>query len=249
MKAIILAAGRGSRLGSMTKDKPKPLTELAGKPLLEWQISSLKTAGVNHITLIGGYQSHHLLSYGDNMIENPNWQTSNMVRSLLCGDEILSQAPTIVSYGDIAYQSKIVSTLMNCHHEFAISYDVAWHALWAERFEDPLSDAETFIQQQGLVTEIGKKTDQLDNIQGQYMGLMFITPPAWQRIKRHLLSLSESELNQLDMTTLISNLIAVGFQVGAVAIEGGWVEVDTPTDAALYEAKAKQSSWHHNWQD
>ena len=46
MKAIILAAGRGSRLLSLTEDRPKCLVEAGGKPLLAWQIEALRGAGI-----------------------------------------------------------------------------------------------------------------------------------------------------------------------------------------------------------
>ena len=48
MKSIVLAAGRGSRLGDLTASSPKTLTELSGKPLLQWQLDSLRAANVKN---------------------------------------------------------------------------------------------------------------------------------------------------------------------------------------------------------
>ena len=56
MKAIILAAGRGSRMGGLTDTQPKGLVSLRGKPLLEWRLASLRAAGIHEIALITGYR-------------------------------------------------------------------------------------------------------------------------------------------------------------------------------------------------
>ena len=60
MKAILLAAGRGSRMGSLTQDMPKCLTPLHGKPLLEWQLKALREAGCNSIGMVRGYRAEWL---------------------------------------------------------------------------------------------------------------------------------------------------------------------------------------------
>ena len=59
--AIILAAGRGSRMRELTDTKPKCLLELAGRPLLHWQLDALRDAGVERIVLVRGYAAHTLV--------------------------------------------------------------------------------------------------------------------------------------------------------------------------------------------
>ena len=61
MKAIILAAGRGSRMKKLTNDKPKCLVKLHGKPLLEWQLESMRKSGISEIAIVTGYK-HEMLS-------------------------------------------------------------------------------------------------------------------------------------------------------------------------------------------
>ena len=56
MKAMILAAGKGTRLAPLTEKTPKPLLPLAGKPLIEWQIEALQQAGFREIVI----NLHHL---------------------------------------------------------------------------------------------------------------------------------------------------------------------------------------------
>ena len=60
MKAIILAAGQGTRLRPLTNDKPKCLVELANKPLLDHQLSVLRYTGINDIHVVAGYRAEQL---------------------------------------------------------------------------------------------------------------------------------------------------------------------------------------------
>ena len=74
MKAIILAAGRGSRMKNLTDDKPKYLVKLHQKPLLERQLESLRKSGINEIAIVTGYKHEMLSSY--NLAEFQNIRNS-----------------------------------------------------------------------------------------------------------------------------------------------------------------------------
>jgi NDP-sugar pyrophosphorylase family protein len=63
---IILAAGRGSRMNSLTEDLPKCLLEVVGKPLLQHQINALKTAGITDLLIVTGYKRESLQGTGYN---------------------------------------------------------------------------------------------------------------------------------------------------------------------------------------
>lgn len=79
MKAIILAAGRGSRMKGLTDQKPKCLVELRGKTLLEWQLKALREAGVSEIAVVTGYRRELLAAYGLTEFHNPRWAETNML--------------------------------------------------------------------------------------------------------------------------------------------------------------------------
>jgi len=247
MKAIILAAGRGSRLGSITAEQPKPLTSLAGKPLLEWQIEALRSAGVDAIHLVSGYCSEALEPYGDSRLFNPHWATSNMVRSLLRADALLSTEPMLVCYGDIVYRPDIIQSLISSPAPLAMTYDQNWWSLWSARFDDPLSDAESFRQADGHLLSIGEKVRDRQQIEGQYMGLLKFTPGGWQQVRALLDGLVPDQVDKLDMTSLLRRLLEQGTPIAAVPISGGWVEVDNPSDIALYERLIATPGWSHDW--
>jgi choline kinase len=250
MKAIILAAGRGSRLGNITAEQPKPMAILAGKPLIEWQISALKEAGIDDVSLVTGYQANAFDSYQLPTFTNNNWATSNMVSSLLCADSLLSENDTIVSYGDIVYRPSIIKKLEESSCTLGITYDRLWLDLWQQRFENPLDDAERFAHQDGYLQAIGDKVSNLADINGQYMGLIKISPQSWRKIRRYLYSLPPNELQAKDMTSLLSELLNLGHSIATIAIDGGWVEVDNPSDISCYEKLLRHTkNWTHDWRE
>lgn len=236
MRGIILAAGRGSRLGDITDTKPKCLVELADRPLLDWQMRALRAAGVTELGAVHGYMGHRLKNRGLNLFANPRWQATNMVQSLVCADAWLASAPCVVSYSDIVYTPQVVEALLGATADIAITYDRHWLPLWAARFADPLSDAETFaVDDRGLVTDIGRKPTSLAEVRGQYMGLLRFTPAGWEQVCRLIATLAPADADRLDMTSLLRGLLTRGGAIEAIAVDGGWGEVDTPEDLALYE--------------
>lgn len=63
MKVVIMAGGKGTRIASVKSDVPKPMIEICGKPILEWQIENLKACGLTDITLVIGYLGHVIKEY------------------------------------------------------------------------------------------------------------------------------------------------------------------------------------------
>jgi len=237
VRGLILAAGRGSRLGPLCEQRPKCLVELAGRPLLERQIEALHRGGVERIGIVRGYCAERLEGRAPTLFDNPRWAQTNMVMSLATAAEWLRAGPVIVSYGDIFFPAELVSTLAEAPGELVISYDRAWRSLWVRRFVDPLSDAETFrIDADGHLVEIGGRARHIEEIQGQYMGLLKFTPAAWTVIEALLASLDPQARDRLDMTALLRRLLAdKRLTIATVATEGGWGEIDSPSDLKLYE--------------
>jgi len=239
VKGIILAAGRGSRMGERTKDMPKGLTQLFGKSLIEHQVERMREAGITQIGAVRGYKAEKINLEGLYYFDNLRWNESNMVRSLCCAAKWLSEEECIVSYSDILYESEAVSLLMACKEDIAITYNTKWLELWSARFEDPLSDAETFdTDADGYVTEIGGHTDSLDRIKGQYMGLLKFSPRGFRKVEEYLAALDEKAVDKLDMTSLLSGMVKQGIKVYAIPYDGLWLEIDNEGDLKLYEKEA-----------
>jgi len=241
MRAVILAAGRGSRMGQLGDGRPKCLVELRGKPLIEYQIAALRRGGVDEIGVVRGYRAE-MIDFPDLVyFSNERWAETNMVMSLATAASWLSSSPVVVSYADIFYCSEVVRRLAAAPGNLVISYDRDWRSLWERRFANPLADAETFrIDGEGTLLEIGGKTTEIENIQGQYMGLLKFTPAAWSAVEALLGSLDQNTRDRIDMTGLLRRLLAANFPIHTVATNGQWGEVDNPQDAALYEAMIRK---------
>lgn len=237
MRAVILAAGRGSRMGDLGEDRPKCLVELEGKPLIERQIAALRRGGVEEIGVVRGYRADMIDFPGLCYFANERWAETNMVMSLAAAAPWLRSGPVIVSYADIFYRGELVRGLAAAAGKLAISYDREWRSLWRRRFADPLADAETFrLNSAGQLIEIGGKTVRIEEIEGQYMGLLKFTPPAWRAVEMILGALDASTRDRLDMTGLLQRLLAQQFIIDTFGTDGQWGEIDNAEDVALYRS-------------
>jgi choline kinase len=236
MRAIILAAGRGSRMGSLGNERPKCLIELGGKPLIERQVAALRAGGIDEVGVVRGYRPEMIALPDITYFDNPRWAESNMVTSLAVAADWLHVGSVIVSYADIFYRRELVRRLATAAGDLVISYDRNWRMLWSRRFADPLSDAETFrIDEAGVLVEIGGKTRNIEEIKGQYMGLLKFTPPAWREVESLRAELEPAARDRLDMTGLLRRLLGHGFPIATLGTEGNWGEIDNPDDLELYE--------------
>jgi choline kinase len=237
MRVIILAAGRGSRMKNLTEEVPKCLVKLKNKTLLDWQLLALREANLNKIAIVTGYKRESLIDRGLKEFHNPRWAETNMVTSLTYASEWLEREPCIVSYSDIFYDASAVSALSYCEADLAVTYDANWQELWERRFGDPLIDAETFrFKPDGTIAEIGQKPKTLDQIEGQYMGLLRITPNSWSEILRIRSEFTTSECDKMHMTGTLQKVIEAGrIAVHALPYTGVWGEVDSEDDLAAYK--------------
>ena len=236
MRAIVLAAGRGSRMGALGNDRPKCLVELAGKPLIERQTDALRRGGAEAIGVVTGYRAEMIDLPALVRFQNPRWAETNMVMSLAAAAEWLESGTVVVSYADIFYPATLVRELSAAPGDIVVAYDRNWRTLWSQRFADPLLDAETFrVDASGRLLEIGQRTRDIEAIKGQYMGLLKFTPNGWREVALEISSLDAMGRDRLDMTSLLSRLLGRGVVITTTPTQGGWGEIDSVSDLELYE--------------
>ena len=236
LKVIILAAGEGTRLRPYTLDRPKCMVEIDGISLIDRQLEVLKSEGIDDIVIIGGYKSE-MLKRGDIKLKvNARYFETNMVWTLFSAEEEL-EGDVIVSYGDIVYSKNILKALIKSKADIAVTIDKKWEGYWRERNENPLDDAETLkLRKDGTISEIGQKPSSLEEIEGQYMGLMKFSPEGVRQVKSAFHSALESgkllgkEVENSYMTDLLQFIVSIGGKVASVQIDEDWVEVDTVED-------------------
>ena len=246
MNAIILAAGKGKRLGHLTKNKPKCMVKLFGKTMLEWQVSIFKKCGISDISVVTGYKAELIDLPNLEFFHNKNFETTNMVESLFCALKKLNES-TIVSYGDIIFGKNVLNSLIESENNFSIVVDKQWKKYWEMRFDNPLSDAESLkIDHDGNITSIGQKVKEIDDIEGQYIGLMKFQNDGLTTIKEFYQKIKNQSKNnpnpinpdiafkQSYMTDFLQGLINNGHKLKAIEIENGWLELDSINDYNKY---------------
>lgn len=245
MRAIILAAGRGSRLHPYTEDCPKCLTILGGETLIGRQLSVLRACGIEDITIVTGYRAEMLCLPDTTQVMNKAWETTNMVESLFAADDLFG-SDLIVSYSDIVYEPRVLRALLDSSKDISVVVDKGWRSYWEFRFDDPLSDAESLrINTQGEITNIGNKVTDIEEIEAQYIGLMRFKHSGIKTLRSARQSMQENDrpwkhsrsFVNAYMTDLLMEVILTGGKITSVPVQSGWLEIDTVTDYESAEAR------------
>ena len=232
MKAIILAAGIGNRLGEACANKPKSLLEFAGKSLLQRHIDILMANNINDITIVTGYQSemikNHLTdsSANINFIFNDRF-TEGSIISLACAQEILCNEPEfILMDADVLYDQEMIHRLVNTTVENCLLLD--------QDFIPGDEPVKICVNKDGHINEFRKQVaNDLDYaIQGESVGFFkftkFIGAALLNRIQDYL----TKGKNDTPYEEAIRDLLFVYPEQFAYEDVTGvpWIEIDFPED-------------------
>ena len=136
MRAIIIGAGRGSRLMHTTADTPKCFAEVAGRRILDWTLSAFHQNDVHDVVFIGGYRIESVTDAYPQLTfrHNHDWPNNNILASLFYAEDLMSE-DFLCCYSDILFTPKIVADLLaqKTEREFALAVDTDW----LTRYETP----------------------------------------------------------------------------------------------------------------
>ena len=126
MKAIILAAGKGTRLGEIGKSGPKCLIRIGNKAIIEHQVGALKSNGISDISVVIGYYADRvreaLKNAGVKFYLNKYYGKTGMLESLFCArDELNDEA--IILYGDVIFKPDLIKNLLKEKNDFCLVVD------------------------------------------------------------------------------------------------------------------------------
>lgn len=229
MRAILLAAGRSTRMAQLTGGHPKSLLRIGGQTLLEHNIRALKTLGLSEILLVRG-ENLDLPTHG--CVPVPGIPVGNMVSSLMLASEHFDQ-DLILVYADVVYREDVLREVARSEAEFVVPVDTQWQRVFAHRATDVFGEAESCRYDDRLrLLEIGQTPATPANTQAQFMGLIRCSPSGLKKISRLWAGDSTSEAlpRGISSTQLLQNLIDAGETVRALPMEGGWFEFDSPVD-------------------
>ncbi|MBS3109538.1 phosphocholine cytidylyltransferase family protein [Candidatus Woesearchaeota archaeon] len=242
MKAIILAAGMGTRLGKYTKDLPKCMLKFSGKTLLERQIETLRNAGIRDISIVTGYMAEKINYPGVKYYKNKDFATTNMVESLFCAvDEMTDDL--VVCYGDIVYQKSVIDSVMQSKADIGVTVDLDYWPYWAARLSEPEKDIESLVvDKNGKIIDLGNPDCSLEEAKVRYVGLIRFSKKGLSALKKVYSEnkkkyfskdapwLRSKSFKKAYMTCMLQAMINAGYKVMPIPINRGWLEFDTSED-------------------
>ncbi|MEP7041454.1 MAG: NTP transferase domain-containing protein [Dokdonella sp.] len=245
--AVILAAGRGSRLGKYTRHLPKALVRAGGRSLLGWHCHALRECGVSPVIVAGGYLSERIEHAQLELVDVPHWSETGPLASLRATQPARLGQDFLVVYADCPHHASNLRRLLTVTDDIAVVGDRAWRPLWQQRHAQPLDDAESYRGAGGLLQAIGARPSHLDEIDAQFAGLLRFTQEGWQCAER---ALTQSASPPTDMTGLLALLLGRGERIADVPIHGRWCEIDSADDLRLCRRRLRDATgWSHDWRD
>ncbi len=239
-KALIVAAGLGSRLKNHTENLPKCMLDFNGKTLLQRQLDSYREYGIKDISLIKGYKKEKINYKGLKYFENTDYKNNNVLNSIFYAEKIIN-GNIIISYSDILFDSSVVERTLNSNHDISVVVDIDWRGYYVGRKDHPISEAENVIfNSNNEVEKIGKINTGNNQVHGEFIGMIKLSNHGTEIFKEHFHRLKKIYWNkpfqrakifqQAYLTDFIQELVDIGIKVHCVIIESGWKEIDTVED-------------------
>lgn len=241
MKAIILAAGQGTRLKKYTENLPKGMLEFKGKTIIERQIEMYRICGIDKIVIVKGFAADRINYDNVTYYTNEDFANTNMVESLMAANAEFDD-DIIVSYSDILFKEEMLKSMISAEVDFGVAVDDNWKSYWKKRYGKVDFDTESLvIDANDNITELGMENPQLDSIDARYIGLLKFSKIGLKKLEDILKEAyryymdkpwqqSGKTVKKAYMTDLLNALIESGEEIKAIHFNNGWIEFDTNED-------------------
>jgi len=239
MKAVILAAGKGTRMGGLTDELPKPMLPVEGRPILEHIITGLREAGISEFCLITGWKADVIeghfgdgadlgvsITYARQLVQDGTGKAPELAKEFVGDDAFL------LTYGDILVKSETYAQMLERWRvgDFAGLVTVTGS-------EDVTKGGLFFFNEAFLLKHLVEKpsSEELDALRAD--GWLKDGKPAWYNagiyiftptIFEHTARLEKSPRGEYELTDALSTLLSAGAAVAGVEIAGRWVDVRDP---------------------
>lgn len=248
MKAIVIGAGRGSRLRHLTEEIPKTLVPILGRPMLDSILDALAAGGLvpPEVVFICGYlgdtirQRYPALHY----VENTDWERNNILASLMYARDHMAEG-FVSTYADIVYRPAAVEALMRSPHDLTVVCDTAWRRRYAGRSQHPETDAEKLRAEGDRVVEMSRHIPS-EAASGEFIGVLKASPAGAARLCRAFDEARATYAGKVFregrtfekayLIDMLQHMIEQGEVIHRVDTDGGYMEIDTLEDAKLAES-------------
>lgn len=249
MKAVILAAGKGTRMKSLTDECPKPMLKVQGRPILEHILMGLTTTAIKEVFVVTGYRAETIedyfqdgsrwgvrLTYGRQLVQDGTGKAADPARAFV-GDSSF-----LLTYGDILVKPETYQRMVRRFEEGEFA-----GVITVTRGEDVTKGAINLFDRDFCLRHLVEKPTpaQLDQLKAQ--GLWQPGEPAWYNAGIYIFRpgvyeftarLRKSPRGEYELTDAISSMVAAGQRMAGLEIEGRWVDVRDPEVLAALEKEA-----------
>ncbi|MEM8952566.1 MAG: sugar phosphate nucleotidyltransferase [Verrucomicrobiota bacterium] len=223
-KAVILAAGRGTRMRELTDDLPKPMIAVRGRPILEHIVSGLAANGVDEVLMVVGYREDVVRGHfadGDKFGVEVSYITQEVQdgtgRVVLLGRDFAGDDSFILSYGDILVPPETYGALVNL--------DGADGILTVKRSDDVSKGGAVFLDENFTVTGLIEKPGPGEPQSPWYnTGIYTFSRPVFD----FAAALKKSSRDEYELTDAIVAMVAAGMTLRAEELKGEWADVRDP---------------------
>jgi dTDP-glucose pyrophosphorylase len=239
MRAVILAAGKGTRMKDLTKEIPKPMLHVQGRPILEHILEGLVGAGIRHICIITGWHAEAIesyfgtgqrwgikIEYARQMVQDGTGKAPELAKNAINGDDFL------LTYGDILVRPETYQQMLGRWKESPFD-----GLITATPSQDVNKGGILFFDPQFHLTRLVEKhsLQQLDELRTR--GWIREGQPVWYNAGIYLFrpslfdftaQLQKSPRGEYELTDAIEAMLRAGCQIAGLEIAGRWVDVRDP---------------------
>jgi dTDP-glucose pyrophosphorylase len=223
--AVVLAAGRGTRLGDLTADTPKPLLMVGGRPILVRILDGLIRAGIEDVAIVTGYLGDRIeaeigsgAASGLSVTYLRQEQFDGTARAIALARECLGDERFVFAWGDILVRPENYRAVVRRSR-------LADAVLAVNEVDDPWAGAAVYVDDGLRVTRIVEKPPpRTSATRWNNAGFGVLGPEIWPLIDQ----LAPSARGEYELPEAVAALIESGVNVAACPVEGPWFDVGTP---------------------
>jgi len=251
MKAIILAAGKGTRMRELTNELPKPMLKVQGKPVLEHILQGIVAAGIHDIFIVTGFRAEVVegyfgdgskwgarIAYGRQVVQDGTGKAPEVAK------EFVGDSPFLLTYGDILVKPDTYRQMVRRYHEGAFS-----GVITVTPGEDVTKGAVNFFDAAFCLKKLVEKPtrEQLEELRRD--GWLKPDAPVWYNAGIYIFQpllfdftarLRKSPRGEYELTDAVNGLLAANHKLAGLQIEGRWVDVRDPEVLAALERQAEK---------
>jgi dTDP-glucose pyrophosphorylase len=248
MRAVILAAGKGTRMRDLTQEIPKPMLAVQGKPILEHILLGLRDAGIREACIVTGWRAEAVEGYFTD--GNRLGMSIRYVRQLVqdgtgkapeLAKTFVGSEPFLLTYGDILVRPDTYRRLLERFAERAFS-----GLLTVTQGEDVTKGGLNFFGADFCLTRLIEKPSPAQVEQLRHEGWLKPGEPVWYNAGIYVFRpvafeftarLQKSPRGEYELTDAISAMLEAGHQIAGLAIEGRWIDVRDPETLARLQSE------------